>query len=61
LSQYIIIADEWTTVIGDDACYCFNVFKGSGEGQLVGRYYVSTTGVGIYMQDEEIGEFELIN
>jgi hypothetical protein len=61
LSQYIIIADEWTTVIGDDECYCFNVFEGSEEGQLAGRYYVSTTGVGIYKQDEEIGEFELIN
>lgn len=59
LSHYTIIADEWTTVVKGEACYCFNVFEGSEEGQLVAMYYVSTLGTAIYTFDEENGEFVL--
>lgn len=59
LSNYTIIADEWTTVVNGEACYCFNVFEGSEEGQLVAMYYVSTSGTAIYTFDEENGEFVL--
>lgn len=61
LSQYKIIADEWTTVVSGDVCYCFNVFESSEDGPLVGMYYVSTMGTAIYSFDEENGEFYSIN
>ncbi len=59
LSRYSIIADEWTTVVNGEACYCFNIFEGGEEGQLVAMYYVSTLGTAIYTFDEENGEFVL--
>ena len=61
LSHYIVIADEWTTVVDGDICYCFNVFEGGAEDQLVGMYYVSTSGKDIYKFDDNIGEFVKIN
>ena len=57
LSHYVIIADEWTTVINADVSYCFNVYEASEDGQLVACYYVSTLGTAIYTFDEENGEF----
>ncbi len=57
LSHYTIIADEWTTIVNTDVCYCFNVYEGSEEGQLVASYYVSTLGTAVYTFDEENGEF----
>lgn len=60
LSRYTIVADEWTTIVDGDVCYCFNVYEGNEEGQLAGRYYVSTTGKSIYRQDE-FGDFIKIN
>lgn len=60
LSRYTIVADEWTTIIDGDVCYCFNVYEGNEEGQLAGRFYVSTTGKTFYKQDE-FGDFIKIN
>jgi hypothetical protein len=60
LSHYTIVADEWTTIIDGDVNYCFNVYEGNEEGQLAGRFYVSTTGKAIYKQDE-YGDFIKIN
>ncbi|MDD5937244.1 MAG: hypothetical protein PUC65_17035 [Clostridiales bacterium] len=57
LSKYTIIADEWTTMVNTDSCYCFNVFENGENGQLVALYYVSTTGTAVYTFDEENGEF----
>ena len=57
LSHYTIIADEWTTIVNTDVCYCFNIYEGSEEGQLVACYYVSTLGTAVYTFDEENGEF----
>lgn len=61
LSHYSVEADSWTTVVGTDVCYCFNVYEGSAQEQLVGRYYVSTEGTAIYRFDDENGEFIKIN
>lgn len=61
LSKYTIVADEWTTIINGDECYCFNVFEGSEAGQLADRFYVSTSGTAIYKIDDVYGEFIKIN
>lgn len=57
LSHYTVVADEWTTVVKTDVCYCFNVYEGDEDGQLVAIYYVSTSGTAVYTFDEENGEF----
>ena len=60
LSHYNVVADSWTTVIAGDESYCFNVFEGLAENQLVGRYYVSTSGENIYREEESF-DFVKIN
>lgn len=61
ISHYEIIMDAWTTVVYGDVCYCFNLYEGREEGKLAGRFYVSTTGTGVYKLDEENGDFVRID
>lgn len=61
LSHYNVVADSWTTVVAGQDCYCFNVFEGRAENQLVGMYYVSVSGENIYRFEEESSDFIKIN
>ncbi len=61
LSHYNVVADSWTTVVAGEECYCFNVFEGRAENQLVGMYYVSVSGDNIYRFEEENSDFIKIN
>lgn len=61
LSHYNVVADSWTTVVAGEECYCFNVFEGRAENQLVGMYYVSVSGENIYRFEEESSDFTKIN
>ena len=61
LSHYTVVADSWTTVVSGEDCYCFNVFEGRAQDQLVGIYYVSTSGENVYRFEDESTEFIKIN
>lgn len=60
LKDYLISADDWTTVAGTDVCFCFNVYEQSESQPLIACFYVSTDGKKILRMNEESGDFEVI-
>lgn len=54
LSEYTVMADDWTTMVYGTECYCINVYAElTDRKQLMGVFFVAVDGADIYR-----GEFE---